>query len=278
MKQQNLFTDTNLSNHLETKQDAHSVVGYGTAIAKTFGEFKTIKGIERAPLWGNYFTTGDLIEIAGQHGVGKTYWLYKLIFALATGGEFFQQWVPTPKKVLLLDGELPIDDINNRFKQITAFESNESQNSLDENFSIINREFSGGIMQNICTITPEDPLFKLMLQYDVVVIDSLKTNSFGSNISNADDVANLITTFLKLKALGITVIYVNHLTKSQSVLGSVDFDIVNDVTISLAFADKSLGETRKLSILKGRALSEKEKQPLHYKFEPLESGIPFYIS
>ncbi|MDN3651491.1 AAA family ATPase [Thalassotalea ponticola] len=274
MKQLDLF-ENEIQATVQATRNANEIDGYGSLVAKSFGEFKAIRGIARKPLWGKYFTTGDLIEIAGQHGVGKTYWLYKLIFALATGTEFFKEAVPSPKKLLLLDGELPIDDINQRFSQITSLAPNAQQQLLDNNFSIINREFSGGLMANICTINEDDELFQLMAKHDVVVIDSLKTNSFGSNISNADDVAGLITMFLKLKALGTTVIYVNHLTKNQTVLGSVDFDIINDVTIALSF-DKNKA-IRKFSVLKGRSLSENDKAPKSYSFKPDERGIPFTV-
>ncbi|KGJ99888.1 AAA family ATPase [Thalassotalea sp. ND16A] len=276
MEQLNLFEQPSSLSSTATKIKAELIEGYGSPTELSFGQFKNIKGIDRHPLWGNIFTTGDILELAGQQGVGKSYFLYKLIFALTTGGEFFNNSVPSPNKVLLLDGELPIDDINQRFEQITSIATAQEISLLDNNLNIINREFCGGMMKNICTISSNDELFEKMCQHDIVVIDSLKTNSFGSNISNADDVADLISLFLKLKAQGTTVIYVNHLTKSQTVLGSVDFDIINDVTIALSFDPKRTVDCRKLSILKGRKLGEQEKQPVFYEFSPITPGIPFY--
>jgi predicted ATP-dependent serine protease len=114
-----------------------------------------------------------------------------------------------------------------------------------------------------------------MLKFDVVVIDSLKTNTFGSNISSADEIARLLEVFLLLKAHGITVIYVNHFTKGAAILGSVDFDIINDVTISFAKDEKKGSGVRKLEIVKGRGLKDAEKQPVYFTFHPDEAGTPF---
>ncbi len=276
MKQLNLFDDMeSLSNKVVSKTEAKKANGFGSPTAIPYATFSQLKGIDRIPLWGNIFTSGDIIEVAGQQGVGKTNWLYKLILALATSGEFFGHSAPVPKSVLLLDGELPIDDINERFFKVCGNINNNQRQLLGQNLSIVNREFCGGLMPNICELSKSSELFKSMTEHDIVVIDSLKTNSFGSNISCADDVADLIKLFLELKSNGTTIIYVNHLTKNQAVLGSVDFDIINDVTIALSFDKKKGVDVRQFSILKGRSLSEQDKVPLHYTFEPSVAGVPF---
>jgi len=194
---------------------------------------------------------------------------------MCTGGDFLEQPCPTPKKVVLLDGELPIDDVNERFDNILVNSSDDEQTLFGENFSIINREFSGGLMHDLCKLRPTDQLFKDMLKFDVVVIDSLKTNTFGSNISSADEIARLLEVFLLLKSHGITVIYVNHFTKGSVILGSVDFDIINDVTISFSKDEKKGCGVRKLEIVKGRGLKDEDKQAVYFTFHPEQPGTPF---
>ncbi|MGK0235251.1 MAG: RecA-family ATPase [Psychroserpens sp.] len=260
-------------NNVKTK--AKEVLGYGTASPIKFGEFKNIKGVDRHMLFGKYFKTSDIVEIAGVQGGGKSYLLYRIIKAMCTGGDFLEQSCPIPKKVVLLDGELPIDDVNERFDNILVNSSDDEQTLFDENFSIINREFSGGLMNDLCKLRPTDELFKDLLKFDVVVIDSLKTNTFGSNISSADEIAQLLEMFLLLKSHGITVIYVNHFTKGSVILGSVDFDIINDVTISFAKDEKKGCGVRKLEIVKGRGLKDEDKQPVYFTFHPDEQGTPF---
>jgi RecA-family ATPase len=260
-------------NNVKTK--AKEVLGYGTARPIKFGEFKNIKGVDRHMLFGKYFKTSDIVEIAGVQGGGKSYLLYRIIKAMCTGGDFLEQSCPIPKKVVLLDGELPIDDVNERFDNILVNSSDDEQTLFDENFSIINREFSGGLMNDLCKLRPTDELFKDLLKFDVVVIDSLKTNTFGSNISSADEIALLLEVFLLLKSHGITVIYVNHFTKGSVILGSVDFDIINDVTISFAKDEKKGCGVRKLEIVKGRGLKDEDKQAVYFTFHPNEQGTPF---
>jgi RecA-family ATPase len=257
------------------KTKAKEVFGYGTTRPVKYKRFKTLKGVDRNMLFGKYFKTSDIVEIAGVQGGGKSYFLYKIIVAICTGGEFINQSCPMPKKVLLLDGELPIDDVNDRLDNILINSNNKAISLFDENFSIINREFSGGLMNDLCKLTPEDQLFKDMIDYDVVVIDSLKTNTFGSNISSADEISRLLEVFLLLKAQGVTVIYVNHFTKGSVILGSVDFDIINDVTLSFSKHDKKGKGVRKVEIIKGRGLKDEEKEAKYFTFHPDEHGTPF---
>tara|TARA_R110000737_G_scaffold352819_1_gene400517 strand:- start:5902 stop:6792 length:891 start_codon:yes stop_codon:yes gene_type:complete len=260
---------------------AKTVFGYGTPRPIKFRNFKKIKGVDRHMLFGKYFKTSDIVEIAGVQGGGKSYLLYRVIKAICTGGEFIGQNCPTPQSVLLLDGELPIDDVNERFDNILVHSSIDERSLFDENFSIINREFSGGLMHDLCKLRPTDQLFKDMLKFDVVVVvvvvvvDSLKTNTFGSNISSADEISKLLEVFLLLKAHGITVIYVNHFTKGSIILGSVDFDIINDVTISFSKDEKKGLGVRKLEIVKGRGLSDEDKQAAYFTFHPNQPGTPF---
>jgi RecA-family ATPase len=272
--QQQTFSLSNKAKAIfnKVKTKAKEVFGYGTAKPINF---KNIKGVDRNMLFGKYFKTSDIVEIAGVQGGGKSYLIYRIIKAICTGGNFLEQYCPIPKKVLLLDGELPIDDVNDRFGNILMNSSEDEQVLFDENFSIINREFSGGLMHDLCKLRPTDQLFIDMLKFDVVVIDSLKTNTFGSNISSADEISLLLEVFLLLKSHGITVIYVNHFTKGSAILGSVDFDIINDVTISFAKDENKGCGVRKLEIVKGRGLKDEDKQPIYFTFHPDEAGTPF---
>lgn len=265
-----------IKNQINTvKIKAKAALGYGTNNPIKYKEFKNIKGVDRTPLFGKYFKTGDIVELAGAQGGGKSFLTYKMITAICTGGQFLGEHAPQAKKVLLLDGELPVDDVNHRFDNILNVLDAEQLSQFEDNFSIINREFAGGLLPDLCKLQEHDQLFIDMLKFDVVVIDSLKTNTFGSNISSADEISGLIRLFLLLKAHGVTVIYINYFTKGEVVLGSVDFDIINDVTLKFSMDKKKGSGVRKLEVVKGRSMSDAEKAPIYFTFHPDDHGTPF---
>jgi RecA-family ATPase len=281
MEQQLKFIFESNTNYLSSeKLKATDSPSYGKSTPISFKEFRKLKGIDRRALLGNLFTTGDIIEIAAPGGTGKSFWIYKSAIAMAIGGKFFGYSCPYEHKVLLLDGELPIDDVNERFDNMFKTMSENDVNKVGNNLNIINRELAGGMTPNLCLLREQDPLFEEMLKHDVIIIDSLKTNSFGSNISNADDVAELLKLMLKLKSHGKTVIYINHFTKATTnsgSLGSVDFSIINDVKVEITVPPKGREGLRAFNIVKGRRLSDKEKEPRYFIIYPDRDGTPIEL-
>jgi RecA-family ATPase len=281
MEQQLEFIFENNTKYLSSsKIKATDSSSYGKGTPISLKEFRNLKGIDRKPLLGNLFTTGDIIELAAPGGTGKSFWIYKGAIAMAIGGEFFGYHCPSEHKILLLDGELPIDDVNERFDNMFNTMEESDVNKVENNLNIINRELAGGMTPNLCLLREQDPLFAEMLKHDVIIIDSLKTNSFGSNISNADDVAQLLKLILKLKSYGKTVIYINHFTKATTnsgSLGSVDFSIINDVKVEITIPAKGRDGLRMFKIVKGRRLSDKEKESKYFIIYPERDGTPIEL-
>ena len=53
-------------------------------------------------------------------GTGKTHVALGIAHAVATGGAFLNWRAPQPRRVLLVDGEMPVSDLRDRLKSIVA--------------------------------------------------------------------------------------------------------------------------------------------------------------
>jgi hypothetical protein len=62
---------------------------------------------QRDPLLAPWLCSQDLAMIFAGRGIGKTHFTWGIGYAIATGGPFGPWKAPEPKKVLLLDGEMP---------------------------------------------------------------------------------------------------------------------------------------------------------------------------
>lgn len=58
----------------------------------------------------------DITMVHAWRGGGKTYFVMHLAWAVASGVPFLRYEVPQPAGVLLVDGEMPREDLQSRFK------------------------------------------------------------------------------------------------------------------------------------------------------------------
>lgn len=70
------------------------------------------------PLVDGLLHTGEQMLIYGRPGVGKSYIVQKLATHLSMGQDFSFYRIRKPKKVLIVDGEMPPENIKSRFMQM----------------------------------------------------------------------------------------------------------------------------------------------------------------
>jgi Mrp family chromosome partitioning ATPase len=76
--------------------------------ALTAGELLTMEIPEREMLLAPIIPTKGLAMIYSKRGVGKTFVALSVAYAVASGGVFLRWKAPAPRRVLLVDGEMPL--------------------------------------------------------------------------------------------------------------------------------------------------------------------------
>ncbi len=69
---------------------------------------------QREPILGDWFRQGDLGFIFGARGLGKTWLAMHIARQIAEGGKVGPWKVDRPRRVLYVDGEMPLDAILQR--------------------------------------------------------------------------------------------------------------------------------------------------------------------
>ena len=119
-------------------------------------------------------TERSLAMLYAYRGVGKSFFAMSLALAVATGDKFLRWKAPNPQKVLYVDGEMPANMLQERFRKISNLnETGDYTENLEifatdlQPFSIIN--ISNTEMQKEITAIIEKKGIKLL------ILDNLST-------------------------------------------------------------------------------------------------------
>lgn len=151
-------------------------------------------------------------------GVGKTMLTLSLALAVAGGGEILGWKAPKPRKVLFIDGEMPLDDLQGRLTYLARAVEGLDVEAARQNLVILARH-----QQRHDTPFPDfgddaqfDDIIELILSYgpDLVVLDNLSTLATFGDENAAADAQKVVKLLARLKQAKVGVIVVHHSGKA----------------------------------------------------------------
>jgi AAA domain len=162
--------------------------------------------------------------IYAASGIGKSLFALSTALAVAGGGEFLG-WSPEPKtngaawRVLYVDGEMHISDIQERVRQLRGGIPNLDVTKVDENLIFLARQHQdGGVQFPSITEAAGQKFIVGQIegrQLDLVVLDNFSTLGEVED-ENAAASFNAIQTFLlNLKGHEVATILVHHTGKAE---------------------------------------------------------------
>jgi putative DNA primase/helicase len=160
-----------------------------------------------------------------------------LSLSSVSGGLFFEYIVPESRKVLLIDGEMSISDIQYRLKKLNKGES------LPENLSLLSSEFLAldNKTLNINEQEYQEQIIEALEENkpDVVVFDNLSSLSYGNDENSNSDLDLFLKFIGKLRHKGIAVVIVHHAGKNGKLRGASRLEDRMDYTIKLTKGKKT---------------------------------------
>lgn len=158
-----------------------------------------------------------LMMLFAATGVGKTYYALNLAMAIASGGRFLAYQAQIPKRVIYIDGEMSLHNMQERLRGMNGH----YPELIDENFfTILSADnLAKQKNQRLPKISEEtaqqsyERYFKEM-QAEVVVFDNLSTLA-AIEENSATEWQVIQDWFCHLRAIGISVICVHHTGKNK---------------------------------------------------------------
>src|SRR5262245_35880696 len=90
----------------------------GRVDAVSYMEFLTTEYPPRKPLLEPWLTEKAIVMVHGWRGVGKSFFVHSTAWAVAAGSGFLEWKAPESRRVLLIDGEMPADALQDRLRRV----------------------------------------------------------------------------------------------------------------------------------------------------------------
>jgi putative DNA primase/helicase len=162
--------------------------------------------------------------VFASRGTGKTFFLLSTALSLASGTPFLGWQVPEPRKVLYIEGELPLASLQDRCSVL----------GTHENLTIINPELQPDLyLPHLATEQAQQMFDSIIADHDVTILDSLSTLAPCSFEKDSENWAQLQPWFLSIRRRGKALIFAHHTNRAGTQRGISNREDVLDFVIKL---------------------------------------------
>ena len=171
----------------------------------------------------------DIVMLHGWRGLGKTRVTHGLAIAVASGGSFLKWSCPVARPVLLVDGELPREDLQRMFAQAAAAGCQSSAS-----LRVLSADLCGGPIRSLATPEGRRRIEDHLRPGDLLIIDSITTLCPGAGAENdAESWEPIQAWLLHLRGIGVTTLLVHHDGKGGSQRGTSKREDILSLAIQL---------------------------------------------
>lgn len=203
-----------------------------------------------------------LCMVFAPRGVGKTLFGLGVAYAVASGGSFLCWQATKPRKVILLDGEMPAVTLQERLASIVQ---NAAISPPDGDFiRLLSSDLCEFGLPDLATEDGQREIEPHLGDAELVVVDNLSTLARSGKENEADSWGLMQSWALKLRREGRSVLFVHHAGKGGEQRGTSKREDVMDTVIKLSRpADYCATEGARFNVefTKSRGFSGADAEP-----------------
>lgn len=203
-----------------------------------------------------------LVMLFADRGTGKTFVGFHVAYAVASGGHVFRWHADKPRRVLYLDGEMPLAAVQQRFADLVAVADTEPD---DDFLRIVTPDLQGDfLMPNLATEEGQARLEPYLAGVELVVVDNLATLARTGRSNDEDHWLPVQEWILRLRRRGMSVLLIHHASKNGSQRGTAAKEDVLDTVIRLTRPrdyEAEQGARFEVTLTKARGLCGEDAEP-----------------
>jgi putative DNA primase/helicase len=183
----------------------------------------------RSMLLEPWLPAQGLAMLHAYRGTGKTHVALGIAVAVASGSKFLKWFAPEPQGVLLLDGEMPAIALQERLAVIISNADKEPSAPL----RIITPDLQEFGMPNLAAHDGQQEIDLHLEGISLVIVDNISTLCRGGRENESDSWLPVQEWALRLRARGISVLFIHHSGKDGKQRGTSRREDVLDTVIGL---------------------------------------------
>jgi hypothetical protein len=185
---------------------------------------------EREFILAPWLPEKGITMLGAERGVGKTHVALSIAHAVATGGSLFSWKAPKPRGVLLIDGEMPMETMQERLRAIIAGTGVSPELGF---FKLITPDYQDGGMPDLSTPEGQAAIEPHLENVGIVVADNISTLCRTGEENVAEGWLPSQDWSLSLRRRGISLLWVHHTGRKGNIRGTSKREDILDTVILL---------------------------------------------
>lgn len=192
----------------------------------------------REQLLAPWLPAKGLAMVFAPRGVGKTHFALAVAYAVASGTQFLKWSAPHPRKVLLLDGEMPAAALQERWREIVKAGAQDGIDIEDDDaIRILSSDLCEFGIPDLSTEAGQKQLEPLIGDAELIVVDNLSTICRSGKENESESWGLVQAWALGQRRVGRSVLFVHHAGKGGEQRGTSKREDVMDSVVKLSHAE-----------------------------------------
>jgi hypothetical protein len=203
--------------------------------ALPLGEFLSRSFPPKEMLLAPWLPAKGLALVFAPRGIGKTHFALGAAYAVATGGMFLKWAAPKPRRVLLLDGEMPAVTLQERLAHIVEKEPEEPP--AHDFVRVLAADLCEFGIPDISTKEGQAELEPLLGDAELIIVDNISTICRSGKENESESWGMVQDWALQQRRAGRSVLFVHHAGKGGEQRGTSKREDVMDSVLKLSLPD-----------------------------------------
>jgi hypothetical protein len=191
----------------------------GTLKMVSLGTLRERKFPLREHVVGPWLRQSESAMLWSPTGLGKSMLAITIALAVAGGGKVCGWTFERPRRVLLIDGEMHIEDVRDRLVMLSATVDGLDVEAADRNLVVLCRQDQKPdvAFPDLATAKGQDAVIQraLHMKAELVIADNFSTLADVPDENDASAMTPVLSWLLRMKQAGIATILVHHSGKSN---------------------------------------------------------------